>query len=175
MAGQGGNPWRWLAALSVILSATLSLALEALLYFTVFEPQVTQDGQFGMIFPAAMAAGLVVGLLLAWLVIFLAKRKPRFYFIAFAISAVHLLFWALATVVAGILSGESPIDGLLLVFGLLVFVPVAPLLLPCVLPSLPLALLCLMPLALALLIAYYFTPPRGFKPEVSSQGVGTNE
>jgi hypothetical protein len=175
MAGQGGNPWRWLAALSVILSATLSLLLEALLYFVVFEPQVTQDGQFGMIFPAAIAAGLLVGLLLAWLVIFLAKRKPNFYFVASAVGLVHLMFWALATVTAGAFLEGSGFDWLLTLPLLVNLLPMALCFLPFALISLPFALLWLTPLILALLIAYYFTPPRGFKPEVSSQGVGTNE
>jgi hypothetical protein len=53
--------------------------------------------------------------------------------------------------------------------------PMALCFLPFALISLPFALLWLTPLILALLIAYYFIPPRGFKPEVSSQGVGTNE
>ncbi len=168
MAEKGINPWRWLAALSVILSATLSLSLEAFLYFAVFEPQAAQDGQFVMIFPAAMAAGLVVGLLLAWLVIFLAKRKPKFYFIAFAISVMHLLFWALAMAVTATFFEEGGFEWLLILPSLAGFLPVALLFLPFALCSLPFALLCLMPLALALIIAYYCTPPRGFKPEVSS-------
>ncbi len=129
----------------------------------------------GITFFTEMAAGLLGGALMAGLTVCLTQWKPSFGKVAFWIGMVHLAFWAIAVTVAEacVLDGKVGrcVSGVL--WSLLMDLPMVLMYLRVYLRDwhqhlLPSSLFCLAHLLVALLVAFYFAPPRWWKSEDAS-------
>jgi hypothetical protein len=157
--------WLIASVLTVWLSSCFSLSLKAHLWFVLFYPQALSDGQYVLVFAAAIAAGVFVGLVPVVLTVILAKWKPQFAQTALWVALGYTAFWAVVTTACeaifigwecggyGVLMTSLFMPAFLVVS--LLFVPDFKSFLPYV--------FALLPLMVALLVAFYFTSPRGWK------------
>lgn len=158
------SSWRVVLVFVVCFTSCFSLPLKVHLHFVLTSPRALSDGQYVMIFPFAVASGIVGGLMLAALTIILTKRKPQFVRVAIWVALSYAAFWAVVTTACeAIFVGKGCIgSGVILT---LVFLTI----------GLPLSILCLifppcvsgaialLPLVGALILAFYFTNPRGWR------------
>ncbi|MCS7187670.1 MAG: hypothetical protein N3B10_03775 [Armatimonadetes bacterium] len=160
------------SAFAVWFASCFSLPLKFHLYFVLFSPKSLSDGQYSMVFPAAVACGITSGLVLAALTIVLNKRKPHFNRIAIWVALSYAAFWAIITTACeAIFVGKSWLGGglIMTVVFMTIGMPVSLLfiiwlvLFPFSLVS---GLLTLSPLLGALLLAFYFTHLCGWKGEM---------
>lgn len=127
------------------------------------------DGQYAMVFPSAIALGIVLGLALVALTIVLTKRKPQFDRVALLAAFSYEAFWAaVATACEAIFVGKNWVGGgvvatlAFMTMGLpvsLIFI-VWFILFPISLVS---SAVALSPLVGIFLLAFYFTDPRGWR------------
>jgi hypothetical protein len=170
MARHSKRLWCWLAVAMIGFSATFAIPLAKDLWFVFFWKRAPYP-MCGNTLLNNMAAGLLGGVLMVGLTVCLTQWKPSFGKVAFWIGIVHLAFWATAVTVAEAFVPNGKV-------GLCVSAVLRSLLwdLPMVLMYLrdwhqhllPSNLSCLAPLLIALLVAFYFMPPRWWKSEDAS-------
>jgi len=161
--------WFWVAPLLIWFSTAYSTPLTTHLYFVLFQRDALKDGQYAMIFPFGAGLGFVAGTIPLALTLVLSHRKPEFAPIAFWVALGYIAFWTIVvTACEAVVLREGVGFGVLMTLGLL---PVALLSLPFFWLSAIFAplrsLLCVLssslPPTVLLLIAFYFTPPRGWR------------
>jgi len=160
--------WFVVAPLLIWFSTAYSAPLIMHFYCVLFHRDALKDGQYAMIFPLGAGFGFVAGTIPLALTIVLSHRKPEFAPVAVWVALGYIAFWTIiVTVCEAIVLREGVGFGVLMTLALL---PIAVLSLPFILLSAifsPLrSILCtlsfsFLPAAL-LLIAFYFTPPRGW-------------
>jgi len=160
--------WFWVAPLLVWFSTAYSAPLITHLYFVLFQRDALKDGQYVMIFPFGAGLGFVAGTIPLALTIILSHRKPEFAPIATWVALGYIAFWTIVvTACEAIVLREGVGFGVLATLGLL---PVAVLSLPFIwlsaiiapLQSFLSTLSFSLTLVVLLLVAFYFTPPRGW-------------
>jgi hypothetical protein len=165
---QPDRVWFWVAPLLAWFATAYSAPLTTHLYFVLFQRDALKDGQYAMIFPFSAGFGFVSGTIPLALTTVLSHRKPKFALIASWVAFGYIAFCTIITTACEALARLEVIG-----FGVsmtLILLPVALLSLPFVWLSAILAPLwsilsalsfSLLPTAL-LLVAFYFTPPRGW-------------
>ncbi len=159
------------SAVVVWFASCFSLPLKVHLYFVLMSPKALSDGQYAMIFPFAIALGIVSGLVPAALTVILTKRKPKFDRVAILVALGYAAFGATVTTACeAIFVGKNWLGGgVLATLGFLTIgLPVSLLAIAFLAifpPNLLSGTIALLPLMSALLIAFYFTNPRGWKSE----------
>ncbi len=162
--------WFWIAPLFVWLSAIFAATLVIHLSCVLTSPSSLRDGQYVMVFPFGIAVGMIAGLLPAGTVACLVRQKPQFHLVASWVALGHAICWALVAILCEAIFVEGWTGGgalLTLVF-LTLMLPASLFFLVFALtqPSdLLLSCLWLLPFVVALLIAFYLTPPRGWQGE----------
>jgi hypothetical protein len=165
------RPWSVAPAFVVWLSSCFSLPLKAHLSCVLFYPRALGDGQYILLFIFAIAAEAFAGLAPVVLTVILTKRKPQFARIALWSALGYDAFWAIVTTICeAIFIGREWVGGgvLATLFCMPLSLALSPLVilflvfsLPSSLLSLLVAIAALLPLVIVLLVAFYFTPPRG--------------
>jgi hypothetical protein len=159
--------WFWVAPLLVWFATAYSAPLIAHLYSVLFQQDALRDGQYVMIFPIGAAVGFVGGVLPAVLTVALSREKPNFAYAAFWVAFGYIASWTVVTIACEAIFAPDWIGGgvlMALVFSLTVMPMLLFMLL--LLMTEPSELLYGLPLSLLsavlLLVAFYFTPPRGW-------------
>ena len=144
---------------------------ETTLVLCAFLPRALGDGQYILLFIFASAAEAFAGLAPVVLTVILTKRKPQFARIALWSALGYDAFWAIVTTICeAIFIGREWVGGgvLATLFCMPLSLALSPLVilflvfsLPSSLLSLLVAIAALLPLVIVLLVAFYFTPPRG--------------
>ncbi len=156
--------WFVVAPLLIWFSTAYSAPLTTHLYFVLFQRDALKDGQYAMIFPFGAGLGFVAGTIPLVLTVVLSHRKPEFALIAFWVALGYIAFWTIIVTACEVIVLRGDIGGVLMTLGCLslglpfillsaIFEP-----LQFILYALPFSFL---PVVL-LLIAFYFTPPRGW-------------
>jgi len=156
--------WFWVAPLLVWFSTAYSAPLITHLYFVLFQRDALKDGQYAMIFPFGAGLGFVAGTIPLVLTIILSHRKPKFAPIAPWVALGYIAFWTIVvTACEAIVLRKGVGFGVLMTFMTFWLLPEA---VPFIWLSVMIAPLhalsfSLIPVVL-LLVAFYFTPPRGW-------------
>ena len=157
--------WFWVAPLLVWFSTVYSAPLIMHLFFVLFRQKELKDCMYGMVLITNAASGLIVGVIPAALVTVQSRLKPNFTLVSFRLALDWMVFWAVVVPVCqAIFVPERFVPSMIMLlltlalslpFGLLLLLKVPTILLF----SLPHSLL----ITCLLLIAFYFTPPRGWR------------
>jgi ABC-type multidrug transport system permease subunit len=157
--------WFVVAPLLVWFSTAYSASLTTHLYFVLFQRDTLKDGQYVMIFPFGAGLGFVAGTIPLALTMVLSHRKPEFAPIASWVALGYIAFWTIVTTACeAIVLREGVGFGVL---ATLVLLPVAVLFIWLSVMIAPLqsfltTLSFSLTLVVLLLVAFYFTPPRGW-------------
>lgn len=166
---QSQKNWIMLVIASFLIwfSTIYSVPLIIHLYSVLFRRDALQDGQYEMIFFFGSGLGSGAGIIPAALTIALSWLKPNFAPIACWIALGYIAFWTVTTINCEAAFVRDWLGG-----GVLMTLMALTLLLPAMVFSLPLVILdpelllfglpYSLPLVFLLLIAFYFTPSRGF-------------
>ncbi|MEZ8216750.1 hypothetical protein B0813_000287 [Candidatus Fervidibacteria bacterium JGI MDM2 SSWTFF-3-K9] len=160
--------WFWVAPLLIWFSTAYSTPLTTHLYFVLFQRDALKDGQYAMIFPFGAGLGFVAGTIPLALTLVLSHRKPEFAPIAFWVALGYIAFWTIIVTACEAIVLRGDIGGVLMTLGFLSLGLPATLpfiLLSAIFEPLQFILYALpfsFPPVVLLLIAFYFTPPRGW-------------
>jgi ABC-type uncharacterized transport system permease subunit len=160
--------WFVVAPLLVWFSTAYSASLTTHLYFVLFQRDALKDGQYRLIFPIGTAAGIVLGIVPAILTVALLRHKSKFALTAFWIALGCIAFWAVTVTKCEVVFARNWFGGGIIMTSvtLTLQLPVTVFCLPLVITEPDWLLFALPPslsLICALLIAFYFTPPRGWR------------
>ena len=156
--------WFWVAPLLAWFATAYSAPLITHLYFVLFRQEELGNCMYGM-FPFVSAlSGLVVGIIPAALVVVQLRLKPNFALVSSRLALGWIAFWTVVVIVCQcIFVPERFVSSMImLLLAFTLWLPLGLLWLlevPAIsLFGLPHSLL----ITCLLLVAFYFTPPRGW-------------